>query len=62
MNEHAYHLEPTDDPDVRIRIRLFVGSDGGVYHDKIRVQHEETLEVLQRDKPTEDTTSKIIRD
>lgn len=57
---HAFHLEPTDDPDVVLRDRLFVGADGDVYHERIRVRREETLDVLERDEPPEEATSEFI--
>lgn len=57
---HAFHLEPTEDPDVVVRDRLFVGADGDVYHDRKRVRREETLDVLERDEPPEGATSEFI--
>lgn len=57
---HAYHIEPTDDADVYFRDRLFVGDDGEVYHDRIRLRREEVLEVVERDEPPEDIASELV--
>lgn len=58
--EHAYHIEPTDDPDAWIRGRLFVGADGDVYHDRLRERKAAVLEVLERDEPPEEASSELI--
>ncbi|RQG93715.1 hypothetical protein [Natrarchaeobius oligotrophus] len=60
--EHAYHVEPSDEPDVRIRERLFIGADGEPYHDKVRVRHEQILEVIERDDPPDEIASAYIRE
>lgn len=56
---HAYHIEPTEDPDVAVRDRLFLGADGDVYHVREQVRREEVIDVLERDEPPEEATSEF---
>lgn len=51
----AYRISGQREKSNRVeKDRLFIGADGGVYHDRVVVDQEQVVEVLDRDEPPKD--------
>lgn len=59
---YAFRVRGSTEEGYGIQGRLFVGADGQVYHDRVTLDYEQVVDVLEEDNAPEEIRGEIIDD